>query len=314
MFMLLLVLAGACKKDKTTSPGNNTGTNPTEEGQIKFSFSKVSTPAYGHTLPTKNVMGLWMEMLNGDIFIASPDNADVPQYFLRYNVHGNEFEELDTIANMCWCGHLSTLISDKDNALYYINSVGVKFNMYGKEWSNITVPNDFRNTIAENGTIYLNRKLYHIGGRGPSVAVKYYDINTSAWKYVADYPYPTNAGHGVGIANKLYVFGGVGTGNKMCIYDEATDSWASKPDMPFEMPEAYAKHRVARIDNEIYVLGKDAVYIYNVKEDKWLAQSVAIPAEMQGNIINVNMFSYKNKLYLTGTNNAFHLYEATIEK
>jgi len=317
LVMIMAVSLGACKKNNTpaptpadNNPDDTTVVIPGGVDQLKLAITKINTPVAAHT--TGNTY-LWFEVMNGSIYFGSPSNTNtIKQYFDRYDIAANKFIALDTTPNICACGYMSSMVADKSGYIYYFANDATRYSASKDLWEKLDFPNTARNNHGESGAIYLNNKIYYIGGRDASTTVKYFNTQNSTWYYAADYPFRINMCDGIAAGNKMYVLGGYDAKNKMCVYDEPGNTWITKPDMPFNMDYTYGLHKVAMLNNYIFALSSGKIHVYDIAADKWSANPISFPTQLN----NSNLFSSNGKLYIVGTNSTydFQLYEATINK
>jgi N-acetylneuraminic acid mutarotase len=129
---------------------------------------------------------------------------------------------------------------------------------------------------ANFGIATVHNKIYVIGGSQegtPLSTNEEYDPATNRW--TTKTPMPTARGQTSAsvLNNKIYVTGGieyaypgnVQKSSKIEVYDPATDTWEMKPDMPFSV----ADHTSAGIDDKIYVIDVESLWIYDSKSETW---------------------------------------------
>ena len=317
-FLVVALIAGGCKKDSnspaptnippvdSTDPGDTV--NVADVNSLKLTISKINTPIAPHNPGNYTV---WFEMHNGAVYVGSPSNTGVvAQYFDKYDIASNTFTTLPVHEEVCACGFMSSLVSDRGSNIYYISNEAVKYSSDNNTWSEMPFPATAHDNHGETGAIYFDNKIFYIGGRDASNKVKYFDLPTQTWFNAPDFPYSTNRCDGVGIGNKLYVFGGENGKKKFSVYDKGTNSWTSMTDMPFETNFSYSTHYVAAVGKYIFIQQNNSINVYDTQADKW----ATTPIPNTANVNNVNLLSWNGKLYIAGKNNSndFQLYQATI--
>ncbi len=303
----VLLITSACKKDKkdTPAPGSNVD-------NVKLSITKVNTPVALHNVKRYTA---FLEMHNGAIYVANGFGNDAKQFFDKYDLATNTFTPLDTPKNLCHCGYSSKLVSDKDNRLFYIANQADYYSVSANKWYSINFPPNAANNIGEAGAISMNDKMYYIGGREPSTAVKYFDVKLMGWYNASDFPYPTNRCDGVAVNGKMYVFGGEGGKNRFSIYDAATNAWTVKDTMNFNFTPSYDQRSAGVIGQYIFLKQSKNVYVYDITNDKW-ATAPIVTSLSSDNGYNYQVFSSGDKLYFAtqNPNEDFQLYQAVINQ
>lgn len=316
--LLLAFTIGSCNKDESSpAPINNPGTNPStgldvgDVNNMKITMSKVNTPVAPHNPQNYSI---WIEMHNGVIYTGNPSNTPIAQYFDKYDLTTNTFTALPVNDEVCACGYMSNLVSDRSGAIYYIANEAVKYSVSGSTWSNVTYPETAQDNNGETASIYFDNKIYYIGGRDISKTVRYFDLPTQSWYNAPDFPYATGQGDGVGVGNKMYVLGGKGNKNGFSVYDKTANNWTALPSLPFDGEFYYATHNITAIDKYIFVLRDKKIWVYDTGANQWATNPLPNGAEI--NNYYANLFSWDGKLYIAGKNNAndFQLYQATVGK
>jgi hypothetical protein len=318
LIVIMAATLGACKKEKSATPAPVKTNPPVEDSVIlptgdeglKLTIVKVNTPVAAHTAGNTY---LWFEMMNGSIYFGSPSNtSSLKQYFDKYDISTNKFTSLDTTLNVCACGYMSTMIADKVGNIYYFGNDATKYSASKDLWENIEFQPNAKNNHGESGAIYLNNKIYYIGGREASTTVKYYNTQDAKWYYAADFPSRTNMSDGIAAGNKMYVLGGSQAKSQFSIYDEPSNTWTTQPELPFTMDYIYGQHKVATLNNNIFALSGGKIHVYDIVAKKWSANPISFSYQLN----NANLFSSNGKLYIVGTNatHDFQLYEASISK
>ncbi len=314
-----VLTTAACKKDKnnTPSPGNGSGTDSSivvsDVDKMKLTITKVNTPVAPHQPGPYSV---YMEMHRGTIYVGNPSNTAKPQYFDMYDIGSNSFTVLDTTKNLCACGYGSRIVSDGNDRIYYIANDATYYSASAKKWTWFNLDASVKDNFGEAGAMYMDNKIYYIGGRTANTRVKYFDLKTNSWYNSADFPYSTNSCDGVAVNGKLYVLGGVNGKKKFSVYDPAANKWTTKPELSFETNFDDDRHFVASIGQYLFVLQdyEQKIQIYDTKADKWSATPVTTAFAMDSRY--TNLFSWNNKLYVAGQIFAgdFQLYQVSVSE
>lgn len=127
---------------------------------------------------------------------------------------------------------------------------------------------------AHVGLVWLNGKLYAVGGsglEGRSARLDIYDPATGTWSRGADLPV-AREGDAVVHEGKIYMAGGYDGNNSLDLfaaYDPATDQWETLPPMPFVL----SAHHGAVVDGQLYTFGHYSkpgrVTAYDFSVGKW---------------------------------------------
>jgi N-acetylneuraminic acid mutarotase len=138
-----------------------------------------------------------------------------------------------------------------------------------------------------SGAVFLNGKIYVIGGNDGQRTLNYteiYDTATDTWSYGQPMPTPRRGFAIAQLNGKIYCFGGYNLETRTTltnaeVYDTVLNKWEKLPNMPFPRQGATA----VTYNNRIYVLGgvmgtansgngpiflRDMNY-YLVKERQW---------------------------------------------
>jgi N-acetylneuraminic acid mutarotase len=159
------------------------------------------------------------------------------------------------------------------------------------------------------GVVAVAGKIYAIGGDVGDLNFvginERYDPKTDTWTTMTSMPTPRSDFAIVAYQNKIYCIGGIvdkiiynnagwATGvtcNIMEVYDIVTDSWSTKSALPIRE----AKARASAIDDKIFLIWGEDMFVYNIAADLWttkmLPESCRVPSYVEPVVID-NKITY----------------------
>jgi len=166
--------------------------------------------------------------------------------------------------------------------------------MYDPATDTWTTKNPILTPRSQFGVAVVENKIYLIGGGVsgmPTTSLnEVYDPSTDTWETKTQMPTSRTYIVANEVDGKIYVMAGCTFPhpsfptlcNRTEIYDPSTDSWTTGASMPdFEglgMPEHIA---FSVLDNKIYVVFEETLYIYNADTDSW-SYGADLPTRLRG--------------------------------
>ena len=301
-FLLLLFGIAACKKSDDT-----TATPTKTVNDIVLTPKQLGVPITTYDAGNYPILSV---LVGNSIYFGNWSNTAKPQFMVRYDLSSNSFSSaLAKSSNVCGCGYSSHLVSDGTN-IFYIANDATKYTASSNAWSNITYPVTAQDNNGEAGAGYFNGNIYFVGGRTVSTLFKYYSINQNSWFTAPNYLYATNRSQLATYKDRLYVLGGTGTTRKMAYFSTTSNTWTAVKDIPFDVNSSYESSFAAVLDDYLYLLQTNSVYIYDIANDVWAKD----PVKIDGLPSYGNLFSNGQKLYIPGknTSNIPVVFEVTV--
>lgn len=291
-FCLLLIVMGNCKS-------NDEGTATPEKtvDDVVLTAKQLSMP-----LSTFDVGGYPIQsvLVGNSIYFGNYSNTAKPQFFVRYSLANNTFSSaLAKSSNVCGCGYSSKLVSDGTN-LFFIANDATKYTASSNTWSTITYPVTAKDNAGEAGVTYYNGNIYFLGGRTPSTLFKYYSISQDRWFTVPNYLFATTSSELAAYKERIYALGGQGAKQKMAYFSTTTNTWTALKDLPVEIASSYQNVYTAVLNDNLFLLQNQSVYVYDLVKDTW----AAAPIKLENTPDYGNLFSDGQKLYISGKNSS----------
>jgi hypothetical protein len=142
------------------------------------------------------------------------------------------------------------------------------------------------------GVVAVDSKIYAIGGSvvdADFVGInERYDPVTDVWTILTPMPTPRSQFTIVAYQSKIYCICGIVdkipynsagwatgvTSNIVEVYDVVTDSWSTKASMPINMAGA----RASALNDNIFIVWGQDLFVYDILEDMWITKTDSIPS------------------------------------
>lgn len=213
-----------------------------------------------------------------DLYFANSSNSSSgEQYFQSFDLDTNAFSDEALTGNeFCACGYSGMTVSTPDS-LYYFANGGVRFSPGDRAWSAVSgYTGDVED--GENVAVYLDGRIYRVGGREYPGRVSYFDIESDSWTIDGLSSLSEDASQWCGGAadGRLYLFA---QGGSTYEYTVASDSWVSLGASAGTPPPCYGLSLHRWGDHLVTATDSNGVALFDLRLLSWEPSRIPFPED-----------------------------------